>query len=842
MPIHGYPGNIITANPTAPTSSVASGVWTTEQQLIAKAAGNWPLYVPPYQISRSLRFNSADSAYLDRTPASASNRRTFTLSGWVKRTSPGSLLEVFSGYTGLGNGDLRTIARFTAGNLLSISSTQMQVAGDWAVETTQVFRDPSAWYHIVIAVDTTQATSTNRVKMYVNGAEVTAFSYAVYPSLNYQNAINYNFVHYIGLGYDSANPNTFTNGYITEFNFIDGQALTPSSFGETNTSTGVWQAKAYSGSYGTNGFYLNFSDNSNTTAATLGKDYSGNGNNWTPNNFSVTAGVGNDSLVDSPASYSPGDTGVGGQVRGNYCTLNPLSTTAGTYTQGNLRYVGASAFRRSNGTIAVSTGKWYWEVTLGNNPYSPRNSGSVYNAFGFGLSTVFNSTTAPTSTTDAIILQDSGYYKNFSGAVTDAGSAFVSGDVLSIAVDLDANTFTFYKNNTQLVTGTIGGTAGRELVPIIISDSATYGVMDCNFGQRPFAYTAPSGFSCLVTTNLPNPTIGATSTTQADDYFGIATYAGTGGSGTVTTGIDMATGGGLVWFKARNGAFDHHLINNVAGYDKFLSSNKTDVENTYSFVTSATSTGLSINGGSTNVNGSGYNYVAWNWKAGGTGVTNTAGQITSTVSANTTAGFSIVTFTTDNTTKTVGHGLGVKPSLVIVKSRSVAGNWLVITDILGSMQYGVLNSTAAFTSIGYSAPTSTVFQYNDNNGVTQVAYCFAPVAGYSAFGSYTGNGSADGPFVYTGFRPRWLLFKDSSNGTWPWIIVDTARNTYNVMNAYLSPNNSNAEATNFTGNAIIDATANGFKVRTSDAYTNTSTNTYIYAAFAESPFKYALAR
>ncbi len=146
-----------------------------------------------------------------------------------------------------------------------------------------------------------------------------------------------------------------------------------------------------------------------------------------------------------------------------------------------------------------------------------------------------------------------------------------------------------------------------------------------------------------------------------------------------------------------------------------------------------------------------------------------------------------------------------------------------------------------------TVPSSTVislgsYVQNNNSGDTFVAYCFAPVAGYSAFGSYTGNGSADGPFVYTGFRPRWLLFKDSSNGTWPWIIVDTARNTYNVMNAYLSPNNSNAEATNFTGNAIIDATANGFKVRTSDAYTNTSTNTYIYAAFAESPFKYALAR
>ncbi len=277
---------------------------------------------------------------------------------------------------------------------------------------------------------------------------------------------------------------------------------------------------------------------SNTTSTTLGKDSSGNGNNWTPNGFSVTSGVGNDSLVDTPTSYGT-DTGAGGEVRGNYCTLNPLSTTAGTYSQGNLRYVGAAAYRRSNATISLSTGKWYWEVTLGNAPFSPRGVGSQYNAFGFGLSTVFNSTTNPNAVTDAVVLADNGYYKNFSGSWTDGGTAFSSGDTLSIAVDLDANSFTFYRNNTQVTTGTIGGTAGRELVPIIISYDGTYGVMDCNFGQRPFAYTAPSGFKALCTQNLPTPTIGATSTTQANDYFNPVLYTGTGSSLSVT-GVEPA--------------------------------------------------------------------------------------------------------------------------------------------------------------------------------------------------------------------------------------------------------------------------------------------------------------
>ena len=260
-----------------------------------------------YQIQRSLRFNSSDSAYLNRTPASAGNRRTFTWSGWIKLSATG-IQRVLSASSGSADDFLAF-----ASDTLRFQITDSGGTPVGNLITTQVFRDYSSWYHIVVAVDTTQATASNRLKMYVNGVQVTAFSTATYPAQNTDTlALNTAVTHYLS---STGGTNRYLNGYMTEVNFIDGQALTPSSFGQTNANTGVWEPKPYAGTYGTNGFYLNFSDNSNTTATTLGKDYSGNGNNWTPNNFSVSAGAGNDSLVDVPTAWGT-DTGVGGLCGG----------------------------------------------------------------------------------------------------------------------------------------------------------------------------------------------------------------------------------------------------------------------------------------------------------------------------------------------------------------------------------------------------------------------------------------------------------------------------------------------------------------------------------------------
>ena len=326
--------------------------------------------------------------------------------------------------------------------------------------------------------------------------------------------------------------------------------------------------------------------------------------------------------------------------------------------------------------------------------------------------------------------------------------------------------------------------------------------------------------------------------TKPNLYFDVVTYTGTGATQTIS-GLNFQPD--FVWIKSRSAATDNKLTDAVRGVTKGLISNSTGAETTDSTgITAFTSSGFTL-GSSSVYNNSGATYVVWCWKANGSGSTNTAGQITSTVSANTTSGFSVVTFTTDGTTKTVGHGLGVKPSLIIAKVRNGVGSWIAMTDIInGSMQYGALNSTAAFASIGYSAPTSTVFQYNDNNGNTQVAYCFAEIAGYSKIGTYTGNGSADGPFVYCGFRPAFMMIKFSST-TGDWALWDTKRAPYNAFSYYWpTANTSNSEQSNSA--YLLDILSNGFKIRGVNDETNLNGQTLIFMAFAESPFKYALAR
>lgn len=769
-----------------------------------------------YQISRSLRFNSADSSYLNRTPASASNRKTWTWSAWVKRgkiDSSGTQYQLFT--VNNANNDTGTTEIYISLDTLSFGAFTV----NWR-RTTQVFRDPSAWYHLVFSIDTTQATAANRIRIYVNGSEITSFSTSNNPTQNADLGINSNTAHYIGSEVYGG-PTGYFDGYLTEINFIDGQALTPSSFGETDAVTGRWKAKAYSGSYGTNGFYLKFADNSST--ATLGTDSSGNGNTWTVNNFSVTAGAGNDSLVDSPTNYGS-DSGVGGTVRGNYCTLNPLSVIGGSFVQGNLRYTGPSDWRRANSTISVSTGKWYYEVTLGNAPSSPRNSGSYYNAFGFGVATSFNSSTGPGSITDGVVLGDSGYYKNFSGSNTDGGTAFSSGDVLSIAVDLDGNTYTFRRNNTQIATGTIGGTSGRELVPIIISYDGSFGVMDVNFGQRPFAYTAPSGFKALCTTNLSTPTI-----KKPSSYMDVVTYTGTGASNSISS---LGFSPDLVWIKNRGGATSHALYDTTRLATKQLSSDTTGDEATSSTgLTAFGSNGFTI-GTSTLVNTSGTQYVAWAWDESPQD------------------GLDIVSYTGNGSNRTISHNLGVAPKMLIVKARTTAGadqGWPVWHTSIANTTYLQLNSTSATaTGADYwnsTSPTSSVFSVGTNaavnaNNDTYIAYCFAEIEGFSKFGSYTGNGSADGPFVYCGFRPRWVLVKRYDGGAENWILNDSARDTYNVTTKGLRPDSSLQEFSE----GGIDFVSNGFKIRTSLSDVNASGASMIFAAFAEQPFKYARAR
>jgi len=794
-----------------------------------------------YQISRSLRFNSADSAYLTRG-FSSGNRKTFTWSAWIKKTTLDVNNTIYSAETNTSN---QFWIAFGSANTLVVFD--YQGAYNLSLTSTPLYRDVSAWYHIVVAVDTTQATSTNRAKVYVNGLEITVTG--TYPTQNYDTMVN-NSASTAALG-RSTGDGRYLNSYMTEVNFIDGQALTPSSFGETNAQTGVWQPKAYSGSYGTNGFYLNFSDNSNTTAATLGKDYSGNGNNWTPNNFSVSAGAGNDSLVDSPTSYGT-DTGAGGSVRGNYSTWSPLANLGLTLTNGNLsNSYTTTSWTGTTGTMAMDSGTWYFEYTV-----SVTATYTQIGVIGTGRPLPTGGLQLQNGTAYAWSYQTYGQLGNNSTYITSGISSATTNDIIMVAVDVSNGKIWFGKNGTWFNSGSPStgvNAAYTNLSGSMIPAIYSYGVEsgDTNFGQRPFAYTAPSGFKALCTQNLPTPTIGATSTTLATQFFAPVLYTGNGATQSITVGFQPD----FVWYKSRSSTtWNHGLFDSVRGATKQLFSNSTGAEATYSGVTAFNSGGFSVgsdNGG----NESGGSMVAWNWRASNTtAVTNTAGSITSSVSANTTSGFSVVTYTGTGANATVGHGIGTALGMIIIKDRTSGSNFWVVgsTGIsFTSDQYLRLNETGSVEVGGgvawnSTAPTSTVFSIGTSSVLNAssnnyVAYCFAPIAGYSAFGSYTGNGSADGPFVYTGFKPAFIFYKRTSSAGNSWRITDSTRSTYNLDDtAFLYPDSTQTENNN--ANDALDILSNGFKIRTSNDPSNASGSTYIYACFASNPFKYSLAR
>jgi len=348
---------------------------------------------------------------------------------------------------------------------------------------------------------------------------------------------------------------------------------------------------------------------------------------------------------------------------------------------------------------------------------------------------------------------------------------------------------------------------------------------------------------------LPTPTIGATTATQAGKFFNPVLYTGNGGTQSVT-GVGFQPD--FSWIKTRSGTNGHAFEDAVRGAGKTLFSNETGAEfNFDSYFTAFTSDGFNLALGGGSFNTSSGSYVAWNWKANGSGSTNTAGSITSTVSANTTSGFSVVTYTGTGSAATIGHGLGVAPSMLIFKSRSNGSeNWNVYHRSLGTSNNILLNTTgAAFNDTAFinnTAPTSSVLSVggagstgtNQGSG-TYVCYAFAPIAGYSAFGSYTGNGSSDGVFVFTGMRPAYVMIKRTDTSG-EWVLKDTTRSPYNADGNTLLANRSDAEYG--SGNTSIDELSNGFKCRTTSASANASGGTYVYMAFASNPFKYSLAR
>ena len=447
-----------------------------------------------YNIANSLRFNSGSSDYLNRTLSTPTNNKLYTWSGWIKKTKND---EVAPNIFGAHSGGLRDCIRFDGGgNALQIIFNE---AGSGNLVTTQLLRDVSAWYHIVVAVDTTQATSTNRVKIYLNGTQITSFSTSSYPAQNYTNILNAANTHVFGKNADLSNE--FFNGYIAETYFIDGQQLTPSSFGETDFDTGIWKPIPYTGSFGTNGFYLQFKN-----SASLGTDSSGNGNTFTVNNLTSI-----DQTTDTPTN--------------NFATLNALENSYSglTLSEGNLKGVTTNAyysFVRS--TIGVSKGKWYMEVKC-------TAQSASENKWQFGISDA-----SPTSSTSYLGNFSLSYgwrgegntiFFNGTSASYGTEGGMSTGMIVGIALDLDNSKIYWSRNGTwKNSADPATNTNGFGFTPTSGFYHFAFGELDgdynytyeTNFGNPPysansytdgagygnFSYAVPSGYYSLNTKNL----------------------------------------------------------------------------------------------------------------------------------------------------------------------------------------------------------------------------------------------------------------------------------------------------------------------------------------------------
>ena len=779
--------------------------------------GNFVPFTDNGTIDNSCMFNRGDNPKLSRLPSSNGNRRTLTYSVWIKRGILGTENHFISCYDGSStDNESMWEMQFLTDNTVSISRYS-----DYILQTTRTFEDTSKWYHFLMAIDTTQGTASDRVKLYVDGDEITAFDVDNRSSIsqNFDTAFN-NTSDTCVIGARINTTNRHWSGYMAEVNLVDGTALGPDTFGVTDTSTGRWIPKTLTGiTYGTNGFRLQFG-----TDSALGDDTSGNTNDFTSSGLTAS-----DQRTDTPTNNLP--------------TMRPYNPSYNTtQAQGNLQYTptGTNAGYPMCATLRPNSGKWYAEVrtssngggnviTFGiyiqedmhhwDNTYNYYPGGQISNGDGNGVGMQIRNDGNRWLTSSQL-----------NGTVQNnlSGVALAAGDVIGIAVDVDNSLVTWYANDGSSLGSASILRPGRIIfTAMAVTSSDTF---NWNFGDNPtfdgnetaggnadgdgngnFYHSVPTGFKMLRQDNMP----------------------------TTDRGVS-----GFTWLKDRDNATNHYLVNSSRDYKNALYSNTDGAE---VFLTAGLRNplkgGFEVLDGDP-INGSGRSFVSWNWVAnGGTTVTNETGSITSTVQANTTAGFSIVQYTGTGSNGSVGHGLSSAPEWIMVKIldvASVAGFTVSTTaDPSGFNNFLYLNETEvsrAYDNWQNTAPTNSVFTVSSSNvtnrsGSAMLAYCWHSVDGYSKFGRYTGNGSTDGPFVYTGFKPAFIMVKRTDTAS-SWAITDTTRDPFNPTDKGLIPNLTSAEGTGYT----LDHNSNGFKLRLSGTAYNASGGTYIYMAFAEHPF------
>ncbi len=798
-----------------------------QNDILAGAAGQGG----GYKINQSILFNNDDTPILSRTLGTPTDRNKFTYAFWVKPSSQanGYALEtnVTGGVTFSGmvmDGGSMQFFDYSGG------SAQIDVRTTFTSGVGK-FRDYSAWYHAMFVYDSDQGTDSDRLKFYINGIQFPAADLVgpgggspVWPSSGLNSQFNNNVVHRI-----SSSVNGLIDGYMAEIYFIDGQALDPTSFGEFDEDSNQFVPISYGGTFGNNGFYI-----TGANSADLGEDSSGNSNDFTSSGLTAA-----DQVPDTPTSDA--DSAIG-----NRATLISNQDGSPTMSEGNTRFSNSGGTRIQRTTNQPLVGKTYWEVLVNNN----------------------NQNTAGISSDQIVTMTNDTFYNQTTlVAGFDNANFYYNGSFTTYSQPSNSQRWMFaYDADTGKLWSGVNGTfhnsgdpaAGTGQVATVSTSYKWFPFIGGKsgadqqiiWGASNMSHTVPTGFTAdLSTYRQPDPTI-----TDGSEYYHNQTYTGTGSSGLAIT--NTASAGDfkpdILWLAPRSNGDNHVFFDSVRGTTSRIYSNKSDAQDTdgTALITFETD-GFDLDTTDPNYNGSGRTYVAWQWHTtGGTSGSNGDGDITSTVSANTTAGFSALTYTgngSDN--QEIGHGLGIAPKMICTKRRDSSGNWTSYHDAVGINQVFYLNSTALPTSNTeqYRAvPTSSVYTVGvggdiNSSGGSYLAYVFAEVDGFSKISSYTGNGSTDGPFVYTGFKPSWVMLKRITGSTQEWQIYDAARDPYNLANHKLEANSSSAESV-LTSDNNLDFLSNGFKLLQGNGGMNASGSNYIYIAFAECPFKTANAR
>jgi len=767
-----------------------------------------------YRTARSIRFRKNGPTYLQRSFLAAGDFTKWTYSVFLKIGDlvSDNLAILSAGPDANNLGSIRISAnRFEA----------FLYAGGaivWRVASTALFRDGTQHLHMVVHYDSLQAAAVDRVKLTINNVAIPLSAVEAFGNSGGGMYINTATQHMIGCTVNYAT--TCFDGVKSNIRFVDGQIVPASAFAMSDPATGMWVPKKYTGTFGAQGSLLDFEDISAATASSLGRDTSGNNNNWTPVNFSV---VPTDKYfcgsLDVPTTYADGGTG-----RGNYCTLNPADkgSSVSLYEGALTTTPNSSAWSNIRGTYWMTTGKWYFEAMFG--------VAGMTSMFGVCDVAMSRETYAGQVAGGWSIHAANGFFYSNGSSIDSGTGAWAAGDVVRIAVDMDAKKIWFGRNGVWLGasadpaagSGPAYSNLTAEVAACVSVNNSVIGATYVNFGQRPFAFSPPTGFKALNSANLPDSTI-----VNSKKYYNAVLYNGSGATPQNVTGIGFQPS--MVWGKSRSAVTNNNIYDDERGAGALLITNASSAELTGGELSTFTSDGFSLGANVYQLNQQGSAMIARCWKRG------------------VVAGFDMVRYTGSAAARSIAHGLGVVPALKIVKQRT-SRDWFVNHKGHPPTVYQLLDGSDAATTnatVFSGGDTSSVFNIGASGAVNTagenyIAYLWAEIPGFSRFGSYGGTGSADGPFVNCGFRPAFIMIKRLDGAT-NWITYDALRTPLNPVLAMLFADAADAETTANAGYPI-DILANGFKIRGIGGAENAAGGTYIFMAFAEAPFKYARAR